>query len=168
MQVHPPRLYTLSIAAAALIGGVMAAPALASASWKGGTGASAGNKVGSLSVIDSFLPQPASSDVASIYLTVKNSGSRPDALISVSSAAASGSMMMTDNRNGTMGMLRELRIPAHGKASLTPGRDHLMLEQPRHSLSVGQHVTVTLRFQHAGLLTISVPVVPLSRMLEHS
>jgi len=72
---------------------------------------------------------------------------------------------MTENPNGTMGMLRELRVPAHGSASLVPGRDHLMLEQPHDALQVGQHVTVTLRFEHAGTLTISVPVVPLSRIL---
>ena len=35
-------------------------------------------RVGPLEVIDPFLPNPASPTVAAIYLTVKNTGSRPD------------------------------------------------------------------------------------------
>ncbi len=144
----------------------LAAPAAASYHGPPPTVA-VGDRIGSLRVVDAFLPQPASPAVAAIYLTVKNSGSRPDALVAVSSAVAADSILMTENANGTMGLLRELRVPAHGQASLVPGRDHLMLEQPHDTLAVGQHVTVTLRFQHAGELTISVPVVPLSRILEH-
>ena len=132
-----------------------------------GHGVVAKNRIGSLTVVNAFLPQPASPDVAAIYLTVRNSGSRPDSLVGVGSPAALGAMLMTENPNGTMGMLRALRIPPHGSASLVPGEDHLMLQQPRHALQVGQRVVVTLHFQHAGALTISVPVVPLSRILEH-
>ena len=151
---------------AACAGLVIADPA--SASYHGPpTTVAVGDRIGSLTVVDAFLPQPASPNVAAIYLTVKNSGSRPDALIAVSSAAAADSSLMTENPNGTMGSLRRLRVPAHGQASLVPGKDHLMLEQPRRTLDVGQHVKVTLRFQRAGELSISVPVVPLSRILEH-
>jgi periplasmic copper chaperone A len=141
-------------------------PSAAGASYHGSPGhaAAVGDRVGALTVVDAFLPQPASPDVAAIYLTVKNAGGRPDALVSASSASASSSILMTENPNGTMGLLRALRIPAHGRASLVPGRDHLMLEQPDDPLSVGQHVLVTLRFRRAGTLTISVPVVPLSRI----
>jgi copper(I)-binding protein len=141
----------------------------AAASYQGDTGhaSAVGNRVGALTVVNAFLPQPASPDVAAIYFTVKNAGGRPDALVSVASAAASSSMLMTENQNGTMGMLRSLQIPAHGRASLVPGRDHLMLEQPRGTLRVGQHVLVTLRFRRAGTLTVSVPVVPLSRIESH-
>ncbi len=121
--------------------------------------------LGSLTVVDAFLPEPPSPAVAAIYLTVKNSGSRSDALIGVASTAAGSSMLMTEHANGTMGLLRQLRIPAHGEASLVPGHDHLMLEQPTHALTLGQHVLVTLHFRRAGFLTISVPVVPLSRIL---
>ena len=87
-----------------------------------------GTRIGALTVRDAFLPDPASSSVASIYLTVKNSGSQADSLIGVRSAAANGSMLMTENSNGTMGMLSQLRIPAHGQASLVPGKDHVMLD----------------------------------------
>jgi periplasmic copper chaperone A len=124
-----------------------------------------GTHIGSLQVLDAFLPAPASPSVAAIYLTVKNSGPRPDALVGVESTVANSTMLMTESPNGSMGALMQLRIPAHGEASLVPGRDHVMLEQPSHELSLGQHVLVTLHFRRAGYLTISVPVVPLSEML---
>ena len=147
---------------------VLAPAGVASASYRGGSHPSpaTGNRIGALTVRDTFLPEPASGSVASIYLTVKNSGSQADSLIGVRSAAANGSMLMTENSNGSMGMLSQLRIPAHGQASLVPGKDHVMLEQPRHALRLGQHVQVTLHFKRAGYLTITVPVVPLSRILD--
>jgi hypothetical protein len=122
--------------------------------------------IGDLTVLNAFLPQPASPSVAAIYLTVRNSGPDPDALVGVSTNSASSSMIMTENANGTMGMLNQLRIPAHGQASLVPGHDHVMLEQPQSTLKLGQRVTVTLRFRRAGSLTIRVPVVPLSRIVS--
>jgi copper(I)-binding protein len=148
------------------VGAVVASGAAASASYRAPARApTVTTHIGSLTVIDAFLPEPPSPAVAAIYLTVKNSGSRSDALIGVATAAAGSSMLMTENPNGTMGLLRQLRIPGHGEASLVPGRDHLMLEQPTHALTLGQHVLVTLHFRRAGYLTISVPVVPLSRIL---
>jgi copper(I)-binding protein len=123
-------------------------------------------RVGPLEVINAFLPNPASPSVAAIYLTVKNTGSRPDELVSASSPISAHSMLMKENAHGsTMGMLAELRIPAHGQASLKPGRDHLMLEQPKMKFKVGRTVLVTLRFERAGSVTLKVPVVPLSRII---
>jgi periplasmic copper chaperone A len=145
---------------------VIAFGSVAGASYRApGRTPAVGTRIGSLTVVDAFLPDPPSPDVAAIYLTVKNSGSRSDSLIGVSTAAADSSMLMTENPDGTMGMLGQLRIPAHGEASLVPGHDHLMLEQPTHALTLGQHIMVTLHFRRAGYLIISVPVVPLSRIL---
>ena len=119
--------------------------------------------------MDPFLPDPASTSVAAIYLTVRNTGSKADALVAATSPAAPDVMLMTENAHGSfgsMGMLRELRIPAHDRASLVPGHDHVMLEQPTVMFKVGQTVLVTLRFKWAGSVTIKVPVVPLSWILR--
>ena len=133
-----------------------------------GTSSKVVGRVGSLEVVNGFLPDPASPSVAAIYLTVTNSGSKADDLIAATSPAAPDVMLMTENAHGSfgsMGRLRELRIPAHGQASLVPGHDHVMLEQPTVTFKVGQTVLVTLRFKWAGSVTIEVPVVPLSRIL---
>ena len=167
LRSHLTSMGIAAVAACASV--VLSGPAGASyASYRGGSHPSTatGSRLGALSVRNAFLPDPASGSVASIYLTVKNSGSQADDLIGVRSAAANGSMLMTENSNGTMGMLSQLRIPAHSEASLVPGKDHVMLEQPHRTLRLGQHVAVTLHFKRAGYLTISVPVVPLSRILD--
>lgn len=133
------------------------------------TSSKVAGRVGTLKVVNPFLPDPASPSVAAIYLTVENSGSKSDALVAATSPAAPDVMLMTENAlgsSGSMGMLSELRIPAHGQASLVPGHDHVMLEQPTVRFKVGQTVLVTLRFKWAGSVTIKVPVVPLSWILR--
>lgn len=123
-------------------------------------------RVGDLEIINPFLPGPSSPSVASVYLTVRDTGSVADELVSVSSPVAGSSSLMTERPNGTMGTLHGLVVPAHGEASLAPGADHAMLVRPP-TLRVGQKVPVTLRFAQAGTLTVSVPVVPLDQILGH-
>jgi periplasmic copper chaperone A len=162
-RLHRPRLGSVAIMAL-----VVAAFSGLSTSAAQAAPASAVGRLGHLEVINAFLPDPASPSVAAVYLTVENTGNQADELVSASSPVASTSMLMTENDHGSTGsmsMLRELRIPAHGRASLIPGHDHVMLEQPNVQFKVGQTVLVTLRFEKAGSITIKVPVVPLSRIL---
>jgi copper(I)-binding protein len=125
--------------------------------------------VGALEIVHPYLPDPASPSVAAVYLTVRNTGATPDRLVSVSSPAAAASMLMTEDDHGdtgTMAPLQGLAVPAHGQASLVPGADHLMLEQPSR-LRVGEHVAVTLRFRRAGTVTVEIPVVPLTAIIDN-
>jgi copper(I)-binding protein len=142
---------------------------LVAAACGGSSGAtSVAGRLGDLTVTDAYMPAPASPAVAAVYLTVHNSGSLPQVLLSISTPDAETSRLMTEIGNGSMGTmsdLAELAIPAKGQASLTPGHDHGMLENPTVTLKVGQHVPVTLHFDPAGTLTISVPVVPLTDIL---
>jgi len=154
----------------AALGAMLAAVAvIAAACHSGGsssasTGSAVVARIGNLEIIHPFLPDPASPAVAAVYLTVRNEGSQPDRLVSVSTPAATSASLMTENPNGTMSALPDLPIPAHGEASLTPGVDHMMLENPNRSVALGQAITVTLRFARAGVITIEVPVVPLSEI----
>jgi periplasmic copper chaperone A len=152
----------LSLLGTTALGTATAAPGPATSSKVVG-------RVGSLQVLNAFLPDPASPSVAAIYLTVKDGGSRADALVGATSPVAPEVLLMTENDHGSfdsMGPLRELRIPAHGQASLVPGRDHVMLEQPTVAFRVGETVPVTLHFKRAGSVTVEVPVVPLSWILR--
>lgn len=165
MRWRPRRLGVMC--GAILLGAALAFPFGATSGAAPSASPKVAARVGHLEVIDPFLPDPASPSVAAIYLTVKNTGSRPDALISASSSVSPDTMLMKENAHGsTMGMLAELRIPAHGQASLKPGLDHLMLEQPKMKFTVGRTVLVTLRFERAGSVTLKVPVVPLSRIID--
>jgi periplasmic copper chaperone A len=154
-----------SLLAAALLVG----PAAAAARGPAAASTKVAGRAGSLEILNPFLPDPATPSVAAIYLTVKDTGPRADALLGATSPVAPVVLLMTENDHGSfdsMGPLRELRVPAHGQASLVPGRDHVMLEQPSVAFKVGETVPVTLRFERAGTVTISVPVVPLSWILR--
>lgn len=128
--------------------------------------AAVAGRVGDLEIIHPFLPDPASPSVAAVYLTVRDTGSVPDRLVAASSDVATSAMLMSEQPAGTMAPLTDLAVPAHGEASLVPGHDHLMLENPKTSLRVGQTVAVTLRFARAGAITLEVPVVPLDDILS--
>ncbi len=80
--------------------------------------------------LNPFLPDPASPSVAAIYLTVKDTGPKADALVAATSPAAPDVMLMTENAHGSfgsMGMLRQLRIPASRPGVVGPG------SRPRHA-----------------------------------
>jgi periplasmic copper chaperone A len=133
-----------------------------------GTSGRIAARLGALEVIDPFLPDPASPNVAAVYLTVRNTGSVPDRLVAISSSAATTSMLMSEDDRGsvdTMGRLGALFVPAHSQATLAPGGDHAMLEHPEVTFKVGETIPVTLRFARAGSVTVRVPVVPLDQIL---
>jgi periplasmic copper chaperone A len=164
MSLRPTR--QILLAAVVLTGLALAGPFGSTAGATRAGSSKIAARIGHLEVIDPFLPDPASPSVAAIYLTVKNTGFRPDELVAVSSPVSSDSMLMRENgSNSSMAMLSELRIPAHGEASLKPGHEHLMLEQPTVKFKVGETVLVTLRFERSGSVTLKVPVVPLSRII---
>jgi copper(I)-binding protein len=124
--------------------------------------------VGALEIIHPFLPDPASPSVAAVYLMVRNTGATADRLVSATSPLAPASMLMTEQSTGEGGVMAPLAglvIPAHGTATLQPGHDHLMLERPA-AVKVGEDVEVTLRFARAGAVTVKVPVVPLTAIID--
>lgn len=68
----------------------------------------------------------------------------------------------TDSASGPvmeMVSVDALVIPAHGRLVLEPGGDHLMIMGLQKALVAGQPVQVTLMFEGADALTVSVPVV---------
>lgn len=125
-------------------------------------------RVGAIEVIDPYLPDPASSSVAAVYLTVRNTGTTSDALIGASTAIAASATLHTEIEQGSvevMAPLVRLDVAPHQEASLVPGHDHVMLQGVNRTLKVGQSVIVTLRFAHAGSVAVTVPVVSLDSVV---
>ena len=118
-------------------------------------------RVGDLTVSGATLPRPASPDVASVYLTVRNGGGTADTLLDARSDAGDAPRVMAEHVDGTMGDTGPLVVPAHGSVVLTTGRQHLMLASPRPGLREGSTVHVTLVFSHAGAITVPVTVTPI-------
>lgn len=110
-------------------------------------------------------PTPPGAPTAAGYLTISNLGHAPDRLLGASTpAAAEVQLHSMTVRGGVMRMrlvATGLAIAPGQKVSGQPGGDHhLMLIGLKHALKVGEHVPVTLSFEHAGAVRTDFLVRP--------
>jgi copper(I)-binding protein len=97
------------------------------------------------------------------YLTLRNEGAEPDALVEVTTPAAGHAMLheTTLSADGVarMGHVSALEIPPGGAATLAPGGHHLMLMDLSAPLREGETVALTLRFRSGAEATVTAPVL---------
>lgn len=115
-------------------------------------------QIGALQISNAYVPAPASPNVAAAYITVHNTGKTADRLLRASSTAGRTTSLHRDEGSEMVG-LRDVPIPAGATVAMKPGGIHLMIEQPRAGLKMGGQVALTLVFEHAGTLTLQVPIV---------
>ena len=85
----------------------------------------------------------------------------PLQLVGVASPVAGVAEVHEMARDGDvmrMQPVQAIEIPAGGSVTLRPGGLHLMLVGLSAPLRVGEAVPVTLTFEHAGAITVQVPV----------
>ncbi len=114
-------------------------------------------------------PRPASTDVAAAYFTVKNNSSAADVLESVTTDAGKQAEVHRDVSTGGVDSMKPtgpITIAAHSSVTLVPGDRHLMITNLTRSLKQGDHVSMTLHFTHAGDVTVSVPVVSATAVID--
>ena len=117
---------------------------------------------GSFTTADAWArPGTAGAETAA-YLTVTNTGSAPDTLVSASSPdAASVEIHETStDASGMMGMhpIDGIEIPAGGSVTLEPGAKHLMVMGLKNDLAVGDTLEVDLVFESGANVTIQADV----------
>lgn len=105
---------------------------------------------------------PNGAKVGGGYLTIENKGAVPDKLIGGSSPAA-GKVevheMAMNNGVMTMRPVKDgLPIPPGKSVALAPGGFHLMLLELKAPLKKGQKIPVTLKFEKAGDLNVTLDV----------
>jgi len=105
---------------------------------------------------------PGGAKVAGGYLTIENKGSAPDKLIGVSAEIA-GKVevheMATDNGVMKMRPLEKgITIEPGKTVKLAPGGHHLMMKELKGPLKQGDKVPVTLEFEKAGKVAVSLDV----------
>jgi copper(I)-binding protein len=96
-----------------------------------------------------------------VYVTIRNGGAAPDALVSArTDAARTVELHETVNEGGVMKMrpLPKFEVVAGGAVEMKPGGHHLMLLGLTRDLHPGDTVSVTLTFEKAGAMTIEAPV----------
>jgi copper(I)-binding protein len=96
-----------------------------------------------------------------IYLVVENAGKQADRLVGAASPAARIVEIHEMRMEGNMMRMRPvaaLDIPAGGKATLAPGGYHVMLSELHAPLVAGTTVPLTLKFEKAGAIDVTVDV----------
>jgi copper(I)-binding protein len=102
------------------------------------------------------------SRIAVAYMTLRNAAAAPDRLLAVSTTVGRAELhtMTMDNNVMRMRAVDAVDIPAGGTALLQPSGLHIMLVDLREPLRAGAQVPLTLRFERAGTIEVSVPVQP--------
>jgi periplasmic copper chaperone A len=107
---------------------------------------------------------PPGADVGAAYVSVENRGGADDRLVSAASPLArSITLHRTVEADGLAQMrpLEAAEVPAGEKLEMRPGGAHMMLSGLQAPLKAGDAVPITLIFEKAGALTVSVAVTPI-------
>ncbi|MEX2642342.1 MAG: copper chaperone PCu(A)C [Acetobacterales bacterium] len=120
-------------------------------------------KAGDLEIVGPYLrATPPNAPVAAGYMTIRNTGKAPDRLLGGSAGFAGKVEVHEMSMDGGVMRMREvgsgLEIPAGGEVALAPGGMHLMFMRMTGQLKEGEARTVTLRFEKAGTVELSLPV----------
>jgi hypothetical protein len=105
---------------------------------------------------------PGGAQVGAGYMTITNKGTAADRLIAVASPAAGKVQIHEMSMDGGVMKMRELPnglpIDAGKTVSLAPGGYHLMMMGLKAPLKAGDKVPVTLTFEKAGMVEITLDV----------
>lgn len=104
---------------------------------------------------------PTMGATSAIYMTLVNTGNRPDRLVAVRSDVAHAvEIHETRMENHVMRMqpVGSVELPPRGRVELKPGGLHVMLVGLRRSLDEGERLRVVLVFAQAGELPVDVEV----------
>ncbi len=109
---------------------------------------------------------------SAIYLTIVSQ--QEASVIAVTSSIAHSASLHSMTQDGGVMKMRELDIlplPAKQEVKLKPGGNHIMLDDLKHPLRVGDSVPLilTIKFadQHIEKISLNVQVKPLTASHEH-
>jgi periplasmic copper chaperone A len=104
---------------------------------------------------------PPGAQSGGAFFVVENAGTASDRLLSAASPA-SGSVelhqMAMDGGVMRMRAMQAIDVPPGGRLELKPGGYHLMLLDLKQPLRAGDTFPLTLNFQNAGTIEVSVEV----------
>lgn len=104
---------------------------------------------------------PAVSRNGAVYMVLRNRGAGIDYLVAASTAVSDRAEFHTHmHQDGIMMMRRieKIEIPAGGEVALEPGGHHLMLMGLNSPMDEGEEFQVTLRFENAGEIEVTVRI----------
>ncbi|MBU6458684.1 MAG: copper chaperone PCu(A)C [Bradyrhizobium sp.] len=151
MQIR--KLTLMSITSAALAAYLSVAPARAD-----------DVKAGDLVISQAWSrATPKGAKIGGGYLNIENKGSAPDRLIGGSADFAGSVQVHEMSMEGSVMKMRSvekgLTIEPGKTVKLAPGGYHLMMMDLKAPLKQGEKVPVTLEFERAGKVTVSLDVL---------
>ena len=120
---------------------------------------------GTLTVRDAWVRAVPGAQVAAVYMTLHNGGPGAVRITGVHSALAGHAMIQESQLVGGVSTMRAhepLAIAAGASVELRPGGLHVMLEDLRHPLAVGEQVPLELLLAGGGRVALSARVRALS------
>ena len=118
---------------------------------------------GDIAVIDPFarVARPGA-PTGAIFMVLHNQGTLDDRLIGASTPAAEIAQIHTHIDNNGVMRMREIKagvpLPAGERHAFARGGDHVMLMGVTEKLVDGDALSLTLMFENAGAVTVTVPV----------
>jgi copper(I)-binding protein len=126
------------------------------------TGAAMTTPAGGMTTPAGGMMTPAAAgDRGAAFMVIKNSGAATDALIGASSDVATATEVHETVMQGDQAIMRpvaRIDVPAGGQVELKPGGYHIMFIGLKQPLQTGTRVTVDLRFEKAGVVTVEAEV----------
>ncbi len=119
-----------------------------------------------IAVENAFARQTVGKSRASaVFMTLHNHGHNADRLIGVRTPAAGKTAMHRSSLDAsgvtTMRAVAAVELPAGGVVELKPGGLHIMMTKLNRLLEPGMELSLTLIFETAGEITVTVPVRPI-------
>jgi copper(I)-binding protein len=115
-----------------------------------------GYQVGAVAIGHIWAP-PTSEDGDGIYVAIMNQGAQPERLTGASSAVADA-VRLRVVENGQTRWLEAIDIAPGKVVALAPWREHLWLSGLKRPLREGDSFEMTLDFEPAGAVTVTVVV----------
>jgi copper(I)-binding protein len=117
-------------------------------------------KVGALEIANPWV-RPSATANGAIYLEIDNKGTAADRLVAASTTAAAKAELHTHVMDGNIARMRPvdaIEVTPGSATVLKPGGLHIMLLGLKAPLKEGDTVAVTLTFEKAGKVDVTVPV----------
>jgi len=118
-----------------------------------------------LIVKDAWVREVPGSDVAAVYLTLRNPSTQPISIVGVESSVASHAMIhetKTESGQSRMRPHEQLLVPPGRTVKLEPGGLHVMLHGVTQPTPVGQSVPLSLVLADGHKVQVAAVVRPLN------
>lgn len=106
-------------------------------------------------------PMSPGQDVGVAYVTLQNTSNHRLILQQLECAQGDAMIHQTIVQKGIaqMEMLSDITLPAKGRLTMKPGAKHIMIEELKNPLKLGDTLTISFDFKGYDPLVVPIPVV---------